>query len=41
MLGALVITNDGMRGMRNEGAWAALNRSFGFMFSQYIDGYSC
>ena len=30
MLGALCVTNDGMR---NEGAWAALGQSLGFMFS--------
>ena len=38
VLGALLIADDGIR---NEGVWAALGQSLGFMFSQYIDGYSC
>ena len=38
MLGALLIADDGMR---NDGAWAALGQSLGFMFSQHIDGSSC
>ena len=38
MLGALLIADDGIR---NEGAWAALGQSLGFMFSQHIDGSSC
>jgi len=27
--------------MRNEGAWAVLSQSFGFMFSQHTHGSSC
>ena len=38
MLGALLVTDDGMR---NEGAWAALSQSLGFMFSQHTHGFSC
>ena len=38
VLGALCVTNDGMR---NEGAWAALGQSLGFMFSQHTHGSSC
>ena len=37
-LGALCVTNDGMR---NEGAWATLSQSLGFMFSQHTHGSSC
>ena len=36
-LGALCVTNDGMR---NEGAWATLGQSLGFMFSQHTHGSS-
>ena len=38
VLGALCVANDGMR---NEGAWAALSQSLGFMFSQHTHGSSC
>ena len=38
MLGALHVADDGMR---NEGAWAALGQSLGFMFSQHTHGFSC
>ena len=38
MLGALRVADDGMR---NEGAWAALSQSLGFMFSQHTHGSSC
>ena len=38
MLGALCVADDGMR---NEGAWAALGQSLGFMFSQHTHGFSC
>ena len=37
-LGALCVTNDGMR---NEGAWATLSQSLGFMFSQHTHGSLC
>ena len=32
-LGALRVADDGMR---NEGAWAALGQSLGFMFFQHL-----
>ena len=38
VLGALCVANDGMR---NEGAWAALSQSLGFMFSQHTHDSSC
>ena len=38
LLGALLVADDGMM---NDGAWATLGQSFGFMFSQHIDGSSC
>ena len=38
MLKALLVADDGMR---NEGAWAALGQSLGFMSSQHIHGFSC
>ena len=38
LLGVLCVANDGMR---NEGAWVALSKSFGFMFSQHTHGSSC
>jgi len=38
MLGALCVADDGMR---NEGAWAALSQSLGFMFSQHTHSSSC
>ena len=38
LLGALCVADDGMR---NEGAWAALSQSLGFMFSQHTHGSSC
>ena len=38
LLGALFVADDGVM---NDGAWAALGQSFGFMFSQHIDGSSC
>ena len=38
LLGALCVADDGIR---NEGAWAALSRSCGFMFSQHTHGFSC
>ena len=38
LLGALCVVDDGMR---NEGAWAALGQSFGFMFSQHTHGSLC
>ena len=38
LLGALCVANDGIR---NEGTWAALGQSRGFMFSQHTYGSSC
>ena len=38
LLEALLVVDDGVM---NDGAWAALGQSFGFMFSQHIDGSSC
>ena len=38
MLGALCVADDGMR---NEGAWATLGQSRGFMFSQHTYDSSC
>ena len=38
LLGALCVVDDGMR---NEGAWAALSQSLGFMFSQHTHDSSC
>ena len=38
LLGALRVADDGMR---NEGAWAALGQSLGFIFSQHTHGSSC
>ena len=38
LLGALHVADDGMR---NEGAWAALGQSLGFIFSQHTHGSSC
>jgi len=38
LLGALLVADDGMM---NDGAWVALGQSFGYMFSQHIDGSSC
>jgi len=38
LLGALCVANDGIR---NEGAWAALDQSRGFMFSQHTYGSLC
>ena len=38
LLGALLVADDSMR---NEGAWATLGQSFGFMFSQHTHGSSC
>ena len=35
VLGVLCVANDGMR---NEGAWATLSQSLGFMFSQHTHG---
>ena len=37
LLGVLCVTDDGMR---NEGAWATLGQSLGFMFSQHTHGSS-
>ena len=34
----MCFANDGMR---NEGAWAALSQSLGFMFSQHTHDSSC
>ena len=38
LLGALCVDDNGMR---NKGAWAVLNQSLGFMFSQYTHGFLC
>ena len=38
VLGALLVADDGMR---NEGVWAALGQSLGFMFSHHTHGFSC
>ena len=38
LLGALCVVDDGMR---NEGAWAVLGQSLGFIFSQHTHGSSC
>jgi len=38
LLEALCVANNGMR---NEGAWAALSQSLGFMFSQHTYSSSC
>ena len=38
LLGVSLVADDGMM---NDGAWVALGQSFGYMFSQHIDGSSC